>query len=140
MSSRKRVVILGSTGSIGESALKVARDIPERMEVIGLAAGRSAKSLLAQAAEFRPRAVALYETDGLAELRGQLPEGTRCHGGAEGLIELATMPEADLVLISIVGTAGLAPALAAIRAGKAIAAQTKELLVRGGGEGSARSG
>ena len=55
MSSKKRVVILGSTGSIGESALKVARDIPDRMEVIGLAAGRSAQSLLAQAAEFKPR-------------------------------------------------------------------------------------
>jgi 1-deoxy-D-xylulose-5-phosphate reductoisomerase len=134
MSSRKRVVILGSTGSIGESALKVARDIPDRMEVVGLAAGRSAKSLLAQAAEFRPRAVALYETAGLGELRGQLPEGIACHGGAEGLIELATMPEADLVLISIVGTAGLAPALAAIRAGKAIAVASKEILVMAGEE------
>jgi 1-deoxy-D-xylulose-5-phosphate reductoisomerase len=134
MSSRKRVVILGSTGSIGESALKVARDIPDRMEVVGLAAGRSAKSLLAQAAEFRPRAVALYETERLGELRGQLPEGTALHGGAEGLIELATMPEADLVLISIVGTAGLAPALAAIRAGKAIAVASKEILVMAGEE------
>jgi 1-deoxy-D-xylulose-5-phosphate reductoisomerase len=134
MSSRKRVVILGSTGSIGESALKVARDIPERMEVVGLAAGRSAKSLLAQAAEFRPRAVALYESEGLGELRGALPAGIACHGGAEGLIELATMPEADLVLISIVGTAGLAPALAAIRAGKAIAVASKEILVMAGEE------
>jgi 1-deoxy-D-xylulose-5-phosphate reductoisomerase len=134
MSSRKRVVILGSTGSIGESALKVARDIPDRMEVVGLAAGRSAKALLAQAAEFRPRAVALYESDGLSELRGQLPEGTACHGGAEGLIELATMPETDLVLIAIVGTAGLAPALAAIRAGKAIAVASKEILVMAGEE------
>ena len=59
MSARKRVVILGSTGSIGESALKVARDLPDRMEVVGLAAGRSADSLAKQAAEFKPRAVAL---------------------------------------------------------------------------------
>jgi len=70
MSQRKRVVILGSTGSIGESALKVARDIPDRMEVVGLAAGRSAKSLLAQANEFKPRAVALYDKGELDSIRG----------------------------------------------------------------------
>jgi 1-deoxy-D-xylulose-5-phosphate reductoisomerase len=134
MSSRKRVVILGSTGSIGESALKVARDIPERMEVVGLAAGRSAQSLLAQATEFKPRAVALYDETELDAIRGHLPAGTACHGGAQGLIELATLPEADLVLISIVGTAGLAPALAAIRAGKAIAVASKEILVMAGEE------
>jgi 1-deoxy-D-xylulose-5-phosphate reductoisomerase len=134
MSSKKRVVILGSTGSIGESALKVARDIPDRMEVIGLAAGRSAQSLLAQAGEFKPRAVALYETAELDSIRGKLPAGTAAHGGPEGLIELATMPEADMVLISIVGTAGLAPALAAIRAGKDIAVASKEILVMAGEE------
>src|SRR5471032_3132175 len=134
MSSRKRVVILGSTGSIGESALKVARDIPDRMEVIGLAAGRSAQALLAQAAEFKPRAVALYDTAELDAIRGHLPPGTACHGGAEGLIALATLPEADMILISIVGTAGLAPALAAIRAGKDIAVASKEILVMAGEE------
>jgi len=134
MSSKKRVVILGSTGSIGESALKVARDIPDRMEIIGLAAGRSAQSLLAQAGEFKPKAVALYETAELDSIRGKLPTGTAVHGGPEGLIELATMPEADMVLISIVGTAGLAPALAAIRAGKDIAVASKEILVMAGEE------
>ena len=134
MSSRKRVVILGSTGSIGESALKVARDLPDRMEIVGLAAGRSAKALLAQAQEFKPRAVALYDTTELDSIRGQLPSGTACYGGAEGLIELATMAEADMVLVSIVGTAGLAPALAAIRANKALAVASKEILVMAGEE------
>ncbi|HEV3271331.1 MAG TPA: 1-deoxy-D-xylulose-5-phosphate reductoisomerase [Candidatus Methylacidiphilales bacterium] len=134
MSQKKRVVILGSTGSIGESALKVARDIPERMEVVGLAAGRSAQALLAQAAEFKPRAVALYDPAELATIRGHLPPGTACHAGPQGLIELATLPEADMVLISIVGTAGLAPALAAIRAGKDIAVASKEILVMAGEE------
>jgi 1-deoxy-D-xylulose-5-phosphate reductoisomerase len=134
MSHRKRVVILGSTGSIGESALKVARDIPDRMEVVGLAAGRSAQALLAQAGEFKPRAVALYDTAELESIRAKLPSGVACHGGPEGLIELATMPEADMVLISIVGTAGLAPALAAIRAGKDIAVASKEILVMAGEE------
>jgi 1-deoxy-D-xylulose-5-phosphate reductoisomerase len=134
MSSRKRVVILGSTGSIGESALKVARDLPDRMEVVGLAAGRSAQALLAQAREFKPRAVALYDTTELDSIRGGLPAGTACYGGAEGLIELATMTEADMVLVSIVGTAGLAPALAAIRANKELAVASKEILVMAGEE------
>ncbi len=106
---KKRVVILGSTGSIGESALKVARDLPSRMQIVGLAAGRSAQSLAMQAAEFRPRAVALYDTAELDLVRRRLPAGTALHSGPEGLIALATLPEADLVLISIVGTAGLAP-------------------------------
>jgi 1-deoxy-D-xylulose-5-phosphate reductoisomerase len=134
MSSRKRVVILGSTGSIGESALKVARDLRDRMEVVGLAAGRSAEALLKQAHEFKPRAVALYDTTELASVRRQLPAGTACHGGAEGLIELATLAEADMVLVSIVGTAGLAPALAAIKAGKELAVASKEILVMAGEE------
>ena len=134
MSLRKRVVILGSTGSIGESALKVARNLPDRMEIVGLAAGRSAQSLLAQTLEFKPRAIALYDTTELDSIRGQLPAGTASYGGPEGLIELATLPEADMVLISIVGTAGLAPALAAIRAGKAIAVASKEILVMAGEE------
>ncbi len=134
MSSRKRVVILGSTGSIGESALKVARDLRDRMEVVGLAAGRSAEALLKQAHEFKPRAVALFDTTELESVRCQLPAGTACHGGAEGLIELATLAEADMVLVSIVGTAGLAPALAAIKAGKQLAVASKEILVMAGEE------
>ncbi len=134
MSSRKRVVILGSTGSIGESALKVARDLSDRMEVVGLAAGRSAAALLKQAHEFKPRAVALYDTTELDAVRAQLPVGTACYGGAEGLIELATLAEADMVLVSIVGTAGLAPALAAIRANKELAVASKEILVMAGEE------
>jgi 1-deoxy-D-xylulose-5-phosphate reductoisomerase len=134
MSSRKRVVILGSTGSIGESALKVARDLSDRMEVVGLAAGRSAEALLRQAHEFKPRAVALFDTTELESVRRQLPTGVACHGGAEGLIELATLAEADMVLVSIVGTAGLAPALAAIRAGKELAVASKEILVMAGEE------
>jgi NAD(P)-dependent dehydrogenase (short-subunit alcohol dehydrogenase family) len=134
MSSRKRVVILGSTGSIGESALKVARDLRDRMEVVGLAAGRSAKALLAQAQEFKPKAVALYDTTELDSIRGQLPVGTKVYGGADGLIELATLAEADMVLVSIVGTAGLAPALAAIRANKELAVASKEILVMAGEE------
>ena len=129
---KRRVVILGSTGSIGESALKVARDIPERMEVVGLAAGKNVARLLEQAREFSPRAIAIgHETAANSQFtihNSQFP----VHAGDEGLCELARMPEADLVLISIVGTAGLRPALAAIEAGKDIAVASKEILVMAG--------
>jgi 1-deoxy-D-xylulose-5-phosphate reductoisomerase len=129
---KRRVVILGSTGSIGESALKVARDIPERMEVVGLAAGKNAARLVEQAREFSPRAIAIGdEAAAKSEIRN-LKSGIPLHVGDDGLCELATMPEADLVLIAIVGTAGLRPALAAIEAGKDIAVASKEILVMAG--------
>src|SRR6187401_148481 len=107
--NRKRVVILGSTGSIGESALKVARNIPERMEVVGLAAGKNGARLLEQAREFKPKAICIAQESEIPNLNSQTDCSVFC--GDEGLCELATMPEADLVLIAIVGTAGLRPAL-----------------------------
>ena len=112
---RRKVVVLGATGSIGESAQKVARDIPERMEIVGLSAHSQREKLEAAAKEF--------------------PNARLCisgNGGEEGLLELATLPEADLVLIAIVGTGGLKPALAAIEAGKDIAVASKEILVMAG--------
>ena len=130
-SERKRVVILGSTGSIGESALKVARDIPERMEVIGLAANRSVETLAKQAREFGVAHVSLSEANLVEGLKTELPNA-EISAGEEGLVELATLEEADLVLISIVGTAGLRPALAALEAGKDIAVASKEILVMAG--------
>lgn len=128
--SRRRVVILGSTGSIGESALKVARDVPEHMEVVGLAAGRNSARLLEQAREFKPRAIACSDPGGIAAEARAL--GCAVATGDDGLCELATLPEADMVLIAIVGTAGLRPALAAIEAGKDIAVASKEILVMAG--------
>lgn len=128
----KKVVILGSTGSIGESALRVAREIPEHMEVVGLAANQSATKLAEQASEFGVGNVTLFDGGGTAELKRKVPAGTRITTGMEGLIELATMPEVDMVLISIIGVAGLEPALAAIQAGKDIAVASKEILVMAG--------
>ncbi len=128
---KRRVVVLGCTGSIGESALKVARDIPERMEIVGLAANRSSHKVLAQIAEFRPLAVAMTDPTAAAEIRAAA-RGVRVLENEDGLCELATLPEADLVLIAIVGTAGLRPALAAIEAGKDIAVASKEILVMAG--------
>ena len=104
---KRRVVILGSTGSIGESALKVARDIPERMEIVGLAAGKNVARLMEQAQEFSPKAIAIGD-EAAAKLQiANHKSQTPLHVGEDGLCELATMPEADMVLISIVGTAGL---------------------------------
>jgi len=128
--SRRRVVILGSTGSIGESALKVARQIPDRMEVVGLAAGKNAKRLAEQVAEFKPTAISIAKQSEVAGLKSLV--SCPVLAGDDGLCELATMPEADLVLIAIVGTAGLQPALAAIEAGKDIAVASKEILVMAG--------
>ncbi|MDF1826381.1 MAG: 1-deoxy-D-xylulose-5-phosphate reductoisomerase [Verrucomicrobiales bacterium] len=128
----KNVVVLGSTGSIGESSLKVARDIPGRMKVVGLAANRSIDGLASQINEFEVQQGCLYDPTGLEALSIQVSPGVTLHTGEEGLIELATMPEADLVLIAIVGVAGLRPALAAIEAGKDIAVASKEILVMAG--------
>lgn len=127
----KNVVLLGSTGSIGTSTLKVAEDLPGRVRLVGLAAGGNAGRLIEQARRFRPRMVSLQDAARVEEVRAALP-GIQVAQGAEGLLRLATLPEADIVLIAIVGTAGLAPALAAIRAGKDIAIASKEILVMAG--------
>lgn len=129
---RKRVVILGSTGSIGTSALKVARDIPERMEVVALAAHCSVGKLAEQAREFGVRHVCIFDESKVAELRALLPSDVKICAGLEGLCELAALEEADMVLVSIIGTAGLQPTLCAIEAGKDLAIASKEILVMAG--------
>ncbi len=128
----RNVVLLGSTGSIGTSTMKVAEDLPERIRLVGLAAGHNAERLLEQALKHRPKAVCISEPSNAAPLRQALEPATRVLHGSDGLLSLATMPEADIVLIAIVGTAGLQPALAAIRAGKDIAVASKEILVMAG--------
>jgi 1-deoxy-D-xylulose-5-phosphate reductoisomerase len=129
---KRRVVLLGSTGSIGTSALKVAADLPEQIEIIALAAGSDVAKLASQVRATGVRHVALYDVSKESELRAALPAGVKIYLGAEGLIELATLPEADVVLVAIVGTAGLHPALAAIEAGKDLAIASKEILVMAG--------
>lgn len=132
MSMKKKVVLLGSTGSIGTSALKVANDIPERMEIVGLAAKRSAGTLVTQARQIGVRHVALWDEQAAEEANRALGPDTNVHAGEDGLVALAQLPEADMVIIAIVGTAGLRPALAAIEAGKDIAVASKEILVMAG--------
>ncbi len=128
----KTVVVLGSTGSIGTSAMKVAEDLPDQIHMLGLAAGNNLELLLEQTRKHRPESIAIADPAKAKELRDALGASTAVYSGPEGLIKLATLPAADLVLIAIVGTAGLQPALAAIRAGKDIAVASKEILVMAG--------
>ena len=129
---RKRVVVLGATGSIGESALKVALDVPERMEIVGLAANSNAEKLAVAANETRAQSVCLVDETKIDALRRKLQYKPRIFAGQDGLREIASMTNADMVLVAIVGTGGLRPALAAIGAGKDLAVASKEILVMAG--------
>jgi 1-deoxy-D-xylulose-5-phosphate reductoisomerase len=128
----KNVVLLGSTGSIGTSTIKVADDLPDQIRLIGLAAGNNVDLLLDQTRKHKPAAISITDPAKAKELSNILGSTTEVYSGNEGLLKLATLPAADIVLIAIVGTAGLQPALAAIRAGKDIAIASKEILVMAG--------
>jgi 1-deoxy-D-xylulose-5-phosphate reductoisomerase len=128
----KNVVLLGSTGSIGTSTIKVAEDLPDRIRLVGLSAGNNVELLLQQTRKLRPVAISITDPIKATALRQGLGSGCEVHSGDEGLVRLATLPGADIVVIAIVGTAGLKPALAAIRAGKDIAVASKEILVMAG--------
>ena len=129
-----RVAILGSTGSIGRSALSVVESHPDRLEVVGLAAGSNASLLAAQIAQVRPRVAAMATAHGLDALRAHLGPGEppRLSSGAEGLVEVATHPDADVLLCASSGTAALEAVFAAIDMGKRIALANKEVLVMAG--------
>ena len=131
---KKRVVLLGATGSIGESTLRVVAAQRDRLELVGIAAHGRHGRLAEIARQFGVRHVGLADPAALAAARagGAFPAGTVFHGGAEGLNALATLPEADIVLVAIVGTTALAPTLAAIAARKTIALASKEILVLAG--------
>jgi 1-deoxy-D-xylulose-5-phosphate reductoisomerase len=128
----KNVVLLGSTGSIGTSTIKVAEDLPDRIRLIGLGAGNNVDLLLEQTRKHKPEAISIIDPVKAQELQNKLGAAANISSGPDGLVKLATLPGADIVLIAIVGTAGLRPALAAIRAGKDIAVASKEILVMAG--------
>ena len=130
--SKKKVVVLGSTGSIGESTIKVANDLSDRIEIIGIAACKSDEKLISQLKETGAMSACLTDPESAQRASTNMPDGVRFFHGEEGLIELATLEEADIVLISIVGVAGLRPALAALEAGKDLAVASKEILVMAG--------
>src|ERR1041385_4166520 len=128
----KNVVLLGSTGSIGTSTIKVAEDLPDQIRLVGLAAGNNSDLLLEQTRKHKPSIISISDPAKAKEISNQLGSSTKVLCGNEGLMKLATLSEADIVLIAIVGTAGLHPALAPIRAGKDIAVASKEILVMAG--------
>lgn len=128
----KRVIILGSTGSIGRSGLEVARALGGEIEIVGLAARRDWHRLAEQAAAFHVPAVAIAEEVHFDNLRKACPPGTHVVAGAEGLIELVTTLDADFVLAAIVGVAGLPATLAAVERGLDVGLANKESLVVAG--------
>ena len=129
----KKIVILGSTGSIGTSTLDIITKFPGMFQAVGLTAGTNVEKLEEQIRTFSPAAVAMADEAAAARLRARCTGlKTTILGGADGLRQIATMPEADLVISAIVGGAGLVPTLAAITAGKFIALANKEPMVMAG--------
>lgn len=130
----KKVVLLGATGSIGSSTLRVLREHKDRLQLVGVAAQSRQAELAEICREFDvPHAVLNDEKAYLrAKQANDFPTSTALNCGEDGLHALATLPEADIVLVAVVGAAGLRPTLAAIEAGKDIALANKELLVLGG--------
>ncbi len=128
---RTALAIIGSTGSIGQSALDVVREHRERYEVVALAARSSVEELAAQIREFTPRCVALADEDAALELE-KMNLGLEVRAGSDGVASLAAFEDVDIALVAVVGMAGLAPSLAAVRAGKRLALATKEVLVAAG--------
>jgi 1-deoxy-D-xylulose-5-phosphate reductoisomerase len=129
----KKIVILGSTGSIGRNTLDIVSKFPGKFQVIGMTAGTNVDKLEEQVRTFGPAMVAMSDEAAAQQLRVRckgLP--TKVLGGAEGLVQTATMLQADLVISAIVGGAGLLPTLAAIKAGKSIALANKEPMVMAG--------
>lgn len=127
---KRRVVILGATGSIGESAMRVARAMPDRIEIAGLSGRNNAARLLELGREFPEAALCAGEESSAELLSREL--GRPVLHGEEGLLTLAALPGADLVLVAIVGTTGLKPALHALENDKDLAVASKEILVMAG--------
>jgi len=130
----KRVVILGSTGSIGRQALDVIRKLPGKFKVVGLAAGKNWHLLARQVREFRPDAAVLEREQELYNLRRELASDRPpdLAWGRSGLENLARLPQADIVLVAVAGALGIYPTIAAINAGKDVALANKETLVAAG--------
>jgi 1-deoxy-D-xylulose-5-phosphate reductoisomerase len=130
---KKKVVILGSTGSIGRQTLEVIREFPERFEVVALAAGSNLDLLLEQALLFKPQYLAIGDPALYPELKNRVKANQfTVLAGIDGLTAISTLPEVDLVLTAVVGAVGIKPTLAAIQAGKQIALANKETLVTAG--------
>ena len=131
--NRRRIVVLGSTGSIGTNCLEVIARLPDRLELLGLSAHRQWKVLWEQARRYGPRWVTITDAEARGEMdRTDLPGSCRLLRGEEGVITMVTDPDVDLVVTAIVGSAGLAGTWSALEAGKTVAVANKETLVMAG--------
>ena len=128
----KNIVVLGCTGSIGDTTFKVLEGLQGEYRVVGLSGGRRIDKLVQRAREWQAGYVCVGEEEGLAEVQRALP-GVTVLAGEQGLVELAGLGEADLVLNGLVGGVGLPPTLAGVEAGKVVAMANKEPLVMAGG-------
>lgn len=130
----KNLVLLGATGSIGESTLRIVRAHPERLKLLAIAGKSRWQPLAAISREFGVKYVGIFDKDALDEARasGDFAADTTFYAGMEGLEELACLPEADMVADAVVGTLSLKPALAALECGKDLALASKEILVMAG--------
>ena len=128
----KKIAILGSTGSIGTQTLDVVRANGD-IEVLGISAGRNIQKLEEQVREFSPRLVAVWDENAAKDLADKIKDtDTKVVSGMDGLLELAAMPETEILVTAIVGMLGIRPTIEAIRAGKDIALANKETLVTAG--------
>ena len=129
----KSIIILGSTGSIGNNTLDIVRRFPEEFRVVGLTAGSNIDKLEAQIRQFKPQAVAVSTESSAALLRNRCTDlPVEIMAGEEGITQVASVLDAELVISAIVGAAGLVPTLSAIRTGKHIALANKEPMVMAG--------
>ncbi len=128
---KKRIVILGSTGSIGTQALDIIERLSERFEVVGLAGNHNAELLAKQANDFNVKYVSIGNEKRLNDLKALVGNKTALCG-VEGMCRLSTLPEVDLVVVAVAGAIGIAPTHAALEAGKDIALASKEVLVAAG--------
>ncbi|HIE32463.1 MAG TPA: 1-deoxy-D-xylulose-5-phosphate reductoisomerase [Thermodesulfobacteriaceae bacterium] len=128
----KKLVVLGSTGSVGRQTLEVVSAFPEKFRVLALTAASNWKLLVEQARKFRPQAVVILKSEYYPLVREALPKEVEVFSGEEALCEVASWPEAELVVSAIVGMAGLRPTLSALSVGKTVALANKEALVVGG--------
>jgi 1-deoxy-D-xylulose-5-phosphate reductoisomerase len=129
----RKIVLLGSTGSIGTQTLDVVRNNSSELEVVGIAALRSVDKVEEQVREFKPRYVCMYDEDAAALLKEKIADtGIEVLSGMDGLLEIVATPEADTVLTAVVGMIGIRPTIRAIECGKDIALANKETLVCAG--------
>ena len=129
----KRLVILGSTGSIGTQSLDIAREYKDEFEIVALAAGHNHRLMEEQIREFKPRYAVMWDEEAAEALKSSVADtDVKVLCGMDGLIEIASLPDYDILLTAVVGMIGIRPTIAGIKAGKTIALANKQAMVCAG--------